>query len=156
MAQVPNQLEPNEVRIIEPEDVASVPPRADEERSIGELLGELASETTTLVKQEVALAKKEITEEARVAAKNVGYTVAGGAVAYVGLIAVVIGLGWLLGELLGDAEWLGLLIVGLVVAAIGYGLLQKGLTKLKEMDPTPDRTLRTLKEDKEWLKNQTP
>ena len=155
MAQ-PDKLDPNEAQIIEPPARPPASPGAADDRSIGDLIGELASETTTLVKQEVALAKKEIKEEVRVAGKNVGYTVAGGAVAYVGLIAIVIGLGWFLGELLADAEWLGLLIVGLVVAAIGYALLKKGLDKLQKMNPAPDRTLRTLKEDKEWLKSETP
>ena len=154
MANPPNKLDPNEAQIIEP--VGAPPPGSADDRSLGDLLGELANETTTLVKQEVALAKKEIREEVREAGRNLGYTAAGGALAYVGLIAVVIGLGWLLGELLGDAEWLGLLLVGLAVAAAGYVLLQKGLAKLKAMDPTPDRTIKTLKEDKEWLKNETP
>ena len=155
MAQ-PNKLDPNEAKLIEPAPRPPASPTPTDDRSIGDLIGELANETTTLVKQEVALAKKEIKEEVRVAGKNIGYTVAGGAVAYVGLIAIVIGLGWLLGELLADAEWLGLLIVGLIVAAVGYSLLKKGLEKLKRMDPAPDRTLRTLKEDKEWLKSETP
>ncbi len=152
----PDKLEPNEARLIEGADVPPIRPAPTDDRSIGELIGELANESAVLVKQEVALAKKEVREEVRVAGRNVGYAVAGGAVAYVGLIAIVIALGVLLGELLGDAEWLGLLIVGLVVALIGYVLLKKGLDKLKAMDPAPERTLRTLKEDKEWLKKETP
>ncbi len=162
----PSKLDPNEAVLVKPPDT---PPAAPDDRSLGDLLGELATETTTLVKQEVALAKSEIrqemkaaTDEAKTAATHVGAIAAGGAVAYTGLIAVVIGLGWLLGELLADAEWLGILIVGLIVAAIGYVLIQGGLKKLKKdldalkrIDPTPDRTIKTLKEDKEWLKKET-
>jgi hypothetical protein len=125
-------------------------------RSLGDLFGELATETTTLVRQEVALAKKEIREEIRTVAKNVAEIVAGGALAYAGLIVLLTGLGLLLGELLFDAEWLGLLVVGALVAAVGGALAKKGLDTLKRMDPTPERTLETLKEDKEWLKHQTP
>ncbi len=162
------KLDPNEVRLIEqtdgeqsdgspgpPRRPVAPPPHADG-RSLGDLLGELAHETTTLVKQEIALAKTEIKEEIRTAGKNVGFIAVGGAVAYTGLIAVVIGLGWLLGEILADAEWLGILLVGLAVAGIGYALVQKGLTMLKEMDIQPERTIKTLKEDKEWLKHETP
>jgi hypothetical protein len=174
------KLDPNEVRLIErdgppapaggpPPRPVAPPPHADD-RSLGDLLSELASETTTLVKQEIALAKTEIreevtaaTNEAKTAAKNVGFIAAGGAVAYTGLIAIVIGLGWLLGEILGGAEWLGILLVGLIVAAVGYALVKKGLTTLrheldalKNTDLTPERTIKTLKEDKEWLKHETP
>lgn len=161
MADPHSTLDPNEVRLVErtdgpPPGPPSRPRPHTDDRSLGDLLGELAGETTTLVKQEIALAKTEIREEVRTAGKNAGIVAAGGAVAYTGLIAVVIGLGWFLGELLADAEWLGILIVGLIVTAIGYALVQKGLTTLKDMDKKPERTIKTLKEDKEWLKNETP
>ncbi len=169
MADSPSKLDPNEAVLVEPTGGRPAPPTAPDDRSIGDLLGDLASETTTLVKQEVALAKSEIrqevraaTDEAKTAAGHAGAIAAGGAVAYTGLIAVVIGLGWLLGELLADAEWLGLVLVGLIVAGVGYALVQSGLKKLKkdlhdlkQIDPTPDRTIKTLKEDKEWLKSET-
>ena len=137
--------------------VAPPPPdrlRADD-RSLGDLFSELTSETSLLVRQEIALAKTELREEATEAGKNIGFVAAGGAVAYAGLITLLVGLGWLLGELILDAEWLGLLIIGAVVAGIGYALVQKGLAALRQMSPAPDTTIQTLKEDKAWLKNET-
>jgi hypothetical protein len=129
-------------------------PRADE-RSIGDLLGELANETTTLLKQELALAKVEIRQEVRIAARNSAYVAAGGAVAYAGAIVLLIGLGWLIGQLLGATLiWLGLLLVGAIVAGAGYALVQKGLSTLQDMDATPERTAETLKENKQWLKDE--
>ncbi len=68
----------------------------------------------------------------------------------------MIGLGWGLGELLDGAEWLGIIIVGLIVAIIGYVLLKKGLDKIQQLSPPLDTTTQTLKEDKQWLKTQTP
>jgi hypothetical protein len=50
--------------------------------------------------------------------------------------------------------WLSALIVGLVVVGIGYLLIQRGLTALKQIDPTPRQTIQTLQEDKEWVKEQ--
>jgi len=149
----------------------------NDDRSIGDLLSELASEATTLVKQEaelaktflkqeaelaktllkqeVELAKTEVRQEVRTAAPNVGYVAAGGAVAYAGLIVLLFGLGWLLGQLFGaDLIWLGLLLVGVVTAAIGYALVQKGISKLKEMSAVPERTVETLKENQKWLKDE--
>ena len=135
-----------------------VPPAPDphnDPRSVGDLVGELLSESTTLVKQEIALAKTEITRDAKTAAVSAGAAVAGGAVAYAGFIALVVGLGWGLGELLGDLEWLGITLAGLVVIVIGAVMLKGGLEKLKDVDPAPERTIQTLKEDKQWLKDQT-
>ena len=132
------------------------PPPHMDPRSVGDLFRELASETSTLLRQEVALAKTEIKEEARTASAHVATTAAGGAVAYAGLIVLLTGLGFALGELFGDdLLWLGLLLVGLVAAAVGYGLLKKGLGGLKTVNPAPERTIETLKEDKQWLQNET-
>ncbi|HEX9952055.1 MAG TPA: phage holin family protein [Rubricoccaceae bacterium] len=128
-------------------------PRTDD-RSIGELFSELFTETSTLVRQEITLAKTEITQDAKKAGATAGSAIAGGAVAYAGLIVLLIGLGFGLNELF-DSNWLGLTLVGLVVAIAGVVMLRGGLAALKQIDPTPERTLKTLQEDKEWLKNQT-
>ena len=120
-------------------------------RGLGDLIGELGRETGLLVQQEVALAKAEIKQDVRAAGKSAAAIAAGGAVAYTGLIALVIGLGWGLGELLGGAEWLGITLMGALVAGIGYLLLKKGLGTLQDIDPVPERTVRTLKEDKEMI-----
>lgn len=124
-----------------------------DERSIGDLFAELATETSTLVRQEVQLAKTELTQKVTSAGKDAGMIGAGGALAYAGLLAliaaVIIGLGQLI------PMWLSALIVGLVVVGIGYMLIQSGLKALKSIDPAPRETIETLKEDKEWVKEQT-
>lgn len=124
-----------------------------DERSIGDLFAELARETSTLVRQEVQLAKTEMTQKVTSAGKDAGMIGAGGALAYAGLLAVlaavIIGLGQLI------PMWLSALIVGLVVIGVGYMLVQQGLNALKRIDPTPRQTMETLKEDTEWAKEQT-
>jgi hypothetical protein len=126
--------------------------RQEDTRSLGELFSELANETTTLVRQEIQLAKTEMTQKATEAGKDVGLIGAGGALAYAGLLALlaaaILGLGQLI------PMWLSALIVGLVVVGIGYLLVQRGLTALKQIDPTPRQTIQTLQEDKEWVKEQ--
>ncbi len=144
---------PDSVTLVEGD--RSQPPAAADS-SLADLLSELSKETTTLVKQEVRLAKAEAREEIREAGRGVGAAVAGGAVAYTGLIALVIGLGWGLGELLGDVEWLGITIAGVLVAIIGYVMLKKGLDQLKTLSPPLDTTTHTLQEDKQWIKEETP
>ena len=129
-----------------------------EERSIGQLLKELRDETTTLLRQEVDLAKTEISEKASRVGTNLGSLAMGGGVAFLGalalLAAVVYGLTSLLNQFMsvGVAIWLAPLIVGLVLAAIGYSLVKKALATLKQESLTPTRTTQTLQENKEWLK----
>jgi hypothetical protein len=124
-----------------------------DERSLGDLFSDLSRETTTLVRQEVQLAKAELTQSATEAARGIGMLVAGGAVAYAGLLflllAIVFGLieaGW-------DA-WLSALVVGLVVVAVGAVLVLRARESLKPANLAPRRTVETLKEDQEWAKEQ--
>lgn len=123
-----------------------------EERSLGDLFNELSRETSTLIRQEVQLAKVEMRQKARDAGKDITFLAMGGAMAYAGFLALVYAAILGLGEIIGNG-W-SALVVGLVVAGIGYLLLQKGLSDLKRVDPLPQRTLETLREDQEWMKRQ--
>jgi hypothetical protein len=124
-----------------------------DDRSLGELFSELAQETTTLVRHEVSLAKAEMGEKASRAGKHVGFLAAGGAVAYAGLLAILAGVIILLNAVM--PLWVAALLVGLVVAAVGYFLVRKGLDALKREDFAPRQTMETLKEDQQWAKAQT-
>lgn len=123
-----------------------------EERSIGELFSELAGETSTLIRQEMALAQVEMTKKATQAGKNVGYLAVGGAVGYAGLLAiiagVIIGLSYLM------PAWIAALLVGAAIAIASYLMISSALTALKKMDVKPTETVETIKEDAQWLKNQ--
>jgi hypothetical protein len=122
------------------------------ERSLGELFSELARDTSTLVSQEITLAKIEMIQKASRVGKDVGFLAAGGAVAYAGLLAILAGIIVLLGQVI--PIWLSALLVGLVVAGVGYFLVRKGLYALKREDLAPRQTIETLKEDQQWAKDQ--
>jgi uncharacterized membrane protein YqjE len=124
-----------------------------EERSIGALFAELSQKTTTLVRQEIQLAKVEMSQKASRVGKNVGFLLIGSVVAYTGLLAVVAAGIILLGEVI--AYWLSAAIIGVVIAAVGAVLLVKGANTLRQEEPSPRETVETLQEDKEWLKDQT-
>jgi uncharacterized membrane protein YqjE len=124
-----------------------------DDRSIGELIAELSRETTTLVRQELQLAKAEMSQKASRAGKNVGFLVVGGVVAYTGLLAIIAAVIIVLGNVI--ALWLSALVVGAVIAAVGLVLVIKGVNTLRQEDPTPQETIETLKEDREWLRDQT-
>jgi len=126
--------------------------QSKDERSLGELFGDLARDTATLVSQEVTLAKTEMTAKATRVGKDIGFLAVGGMIAYAGLLAIIAGVILLLDEIV--PLWVSALIVGVVVAGIGYVLVQRGLTALKREDLTPHQTIESLKEDTQWAKEQ--
>ena len=131
-----------------------------EERSLGQILRELRDESSMLLRKEVQLAKVEMSEKASRVGTNLGELAVGGGVAFAGalalLAAVVFGLTSLLSQLMspGVAVWLAPLIVGTVLAVIGYGMIKKAVAALKQERMVPTQTTESLKENKEWLKSR--
>jgi hypothetical protein len=134
-------------------NMATSPNTPPQEKSLGELFGDLTRETTQLVRQEVNLAKAELTAKATRVGKDVGMIAVGGFVAYVGLLALV---GALIFGLvaLGLKSWAAALIVGLIFCGGGAMLAMQGISALKRVDPLPRQTIETLKEDQQWAKAQ--
>ena len=122
------------------------------ERSIGSLFGELASETSTLVRQEVRLATTEIAQKAAYAGRQSIFVVAGGVLGIVAVLVLAAAITLLLG--LAMPLWGAALIVAIVFAAIAYGLARAGIRALTTMDLRLTETLGSLKDDKTWLTNQ--
>lgn len=123
-----------------------------QERSLGDLFSELAGETGTLVRQEIALAQAEMTKKASVVGINVASLAVGGAVGYAALLAIMAGIIMALAYFI--PAWLAAFIVGAVVAGIAYFMVSTALTKLKNTELTPTETVDSIKEDAKWLKNQ--
>lgn len=123
-----------------------------EERSLGQLFGALAEETRTLIRQEVDLAKTELSEKAAFAGKNAGFAAAGGLVLLMGALPVIAGIVIALGHAIGYAT--SAFIVGIVLIAIGAFLTMKALKAFKSEPLAPVKTQRQLKETKEWAKEQ--
>jgi xanthine/uracil permease len=122
------------------------------ERSLGDLFSELTQETRTLVRQEVQLAKTELSEKVNQVQHGATSLAVGGLVAYAGLLfllaAAVIGLAQVV------EWWLAALVVGVIVTAIGLALVAKGRENLKAKNLTLNRTTESLQEDKRWAKAQ--
>jgi predicted phage tail protein len=123
-----------------------------EEKSLGDLFSELAGETGTLVRQEIALAQVEISRKASKVGTNVGSLAVGGAVGYAGFLAILAGV--IMGLAYFMPAWLAALIVGAVVAAVSYFMISSALTNLKNTELTPTESVDSIKEDAKWLKNQ--
>jgi uncharacterized membrane protein YqjE len=123
-----------------------------QDRSIGELFSELANESALLIRQEVALAKVELTQKANRVGRNVGYLVLGGAVAYGALLALLATIIILLASVM--AWWIAALVVAVLVGIIAAVLISKAWAALKNTDVAPRQTVETLKEDAQWAKQQ--
>lgn len=125
------------------------------QESIGRLFGELTSDLSTLVRQEIDLARVELTAKAKDAGKGAGM-MAGAAV--VGLAVLGALTTTLIAALaLAMPVWLAALIVTVVWAVVAVVLVQLGRKRLKDaMPPKPEQTIETVKEDVQWAKTQMP
>lgn len=129
-------------------------PELRQERSIGELFGQLSQDMTLLVRQEIQLARTEMSDKISRLTSNLISVGAGGFVAYLGGLALVAAVILALRDLANISLAVSALIVGAVLAIIGWVMLQRGLKEMKRVDLAPRRTVETLKDDVQWAKEQ--
>jgi len=131
------------------------PPDELRGRPIGDLVKQLAGQTSTLVRQELDLAKAELAEKGRVAGKGAGLLGGAAAVGLLAAGALTACLILALSEVVPD--WLAALIVALVLGAVAGVLALQGRNRMRAATPpVPQQTVETVKEDVEWAKTRTP
>jgi len=128
-------------------------PELKQERSIGELFGQLSQDMTLLVRQEVQLARSEMAEKLSRLTTNLISVGAGGFVAYLGGLALMATLILALRDLANISLAWSCLIVGGVLAIIGYSMLQRGLKEIKRVDLAPRRSVENIKDDVQSIKD---
>jgi len=122
------------------------------DESVGAIVSQLTTDLGELTRQELALAKAELQTEAKKAGKGAGML---GGAAFAGwMVALFISLTvmWALDEAM-DLIWAAL-IVAVVWAVVAAVLATTGRKELREVDPKPDQTVESLKEDAKWLKTR--
>lgn len=124
----------------------------EDTRSLGQIVSELLGDVSTLFRQEVALAKTEMTEKASRAAKDAVGVIAGGIVLHTGILVLLVAL--VAGLSLYMQVWLAALLVGGVLALVGAIVLANGLKNLQKVNPIPERTLRTVRDDAQYVKEK--
>lgn len=120
--------------------------------SPGQLASEVAKDLSTLVRQEIALARAELTQEAKTAGAAAGAFGGAGFAGYFVLVFASLAAMWALGSVI-HLGWAAL-IVAAVWAVIAAVLAAVGRGKLKAFNPKPERTVETVKEDVQWLKTR--
>jgi hypothetical protein len=133
-------------------EVQGPPPAQDSEQSLSELLSELTSQLSLLFRKEVELAQVEVKAELRRAGKAGGAFGGAGFAAYLAVLMLSFAAAWGLAALMPTG--LAFLIVGLVYAVAAGVLYMGGRRKLEQINPKPEQTVETLKEDAEWIKSR--
>src|SRR3954454_15457473 len=123
------------------------------DRGLGELVKDLASQTSTLVRQEIQLAQAEVTQRGKLAGKGAGMLAGAAVTALLGLGAFTALLIIALDSFL--PLWLATLIVTLLWFAVAAALGMSGKKALQASTPPAPQTVETVKEDIQWAKNQT-
>jgi hypothetical protein len=118
--------------------------------SVGELVGEVSQDLSTLMRQELALAKAEVKQEVVKAGRAAGMLGAAGFAGYMVLLFASIAAWWGLAEVM--AKGWAALIVTAVWAVIGAVLYARGRQRMREVNPMPERTTGTVKELPDTLK----
>jgi len=129
------------------------------DRSVGELIGEVTKDLSTLMRKELELAKVEVKAEATKAGKGAGMLAAAGVTGHLALVFLSLTLMYFLYSLFGgndpaDFVWAAL-IVTILWAVVAAVLASRGRKQLKEVNPKPEQTVETLKEDAQWIKAQS-
>lgn len=134
---------------------------ASSPNSITGLLQSLRDDTTRLLRQEVALAKAELTEKTTRFTREAAMVAVAGFVAYAGAIVFLFALGDLLAyilTLMGLSEvmslWLGRAIIGLIVIAVGWAMFNKAKRAMTHDRLVPDQTLQSLRDNKQWAQTK--
>jgi hypothetical protein len=127
----------------------------DYDASLATLLSGIIGDAQELVRQEIALARQEIREEISTAKDaGIALTIAGAVLAIGGLfLLITLSLG--LADLLDWPAWAGFGLVGLVAAIVGAVMLSSARQRLQQVHPVPERTVETMKENIEWIKDRT-
>ena len=119
--------------------------------SIGSLIRGILTDLRTLIREEIALARVEISEQAgRARAAAVSFGIAAGALAFGGtflLIAIAIAIA----DLLNWPLWTGFLVVAVVLTLTGLVMVSSGRKQLQTFRAVPEETVSTLKENSEWI-----
>ena len=127
-------------------------PRMD--RSLGELFSDLSQQTADLIRQELRLAKVELSEKLSDVGRQammIGVAAAFGLAAVVTIAAAVT----LLLIEVGVVAWLAAAITAAVMGLTAYLLAQSGIAALRKRSIAPVETIHSLKETTQWLKNGT-
>jgi uncharacterized membrane protein YqjE len=133
-----------------------VTPPPGPDKSVGELVSDVSQRTSTLIREEIELAKAEITEKVNQLVRGSVVAVVGGVFFFFALILLMEGIAWLLNDLVFDNPWLGFfveaaafILIGAIAALVALRAFKKGAP------PTPDQAIEEAKLTRETIERST-
>jgi Flp pilus assembly protein TadB len=123
-----------------------------DDRSLGELVGELTRDFSQLMRQEVQLAKTELKEEAVKAGRAAGQLTAAAVAGHLCILLASLAVAWAIGEAI--PVWAGLAIVAAVLGVVAAVLYSRAREQARQIDLVPEETVETLEEDAQWARAQ--
>jgi uncharacterized membrane protein len=124
-----------------------------DERSLGQLFGDLSRQLGTLVRKEIELARTEMTTRATAVSRDAAMLGVGAAALYAAFLGAMVAVSLLLIDA-GLTPWVSALLVAVVVAIVGGALVARGRSALAQTGIAPQQTIETLKEDAQWAKER--
>jgi uncharacterized membrane protein YqjE len=132
------------------------PPPDPADKSIGEIVADVSERTSTLVREEIELAKAEVSEKVNQLVRGSALAMIGGVFALAALMLIMHGVAWLLNDLVFDNFWLGFfveaalfLLIGGIAVLIATRALRRGAP------PTPDAAIEEAKLTRERIEIAT-
>ena len=126
-------------------------PEVVHHESIGGLIRGILTDLRTLIREEIALARVEIREQAgKARAAALSFGMAAAALAF-GATFLLIAIATAISEFLGWPLWSGFLIVAVLLSIAGFVGLSAGRRQLQTFHAVPEETVSTVKENSEWI-----
>jgi hypothetical protein len=126
-----------------------------ESRSLGDLFGDLSRSLSTLIHQEMELARTEVRGQVTRVSRDVVLIGLGGMILYGGFLALLAAAVFGLVEM-GVTPWLAALVIAVVVGIVGAVLVAAGREGLRKTDLVPRKTIRSVQDDADWAKERLP
>jgi hypothetical protein len=127
-------------------------PVSPDEKTLTELVADVTSQMSTLLHKEVEMAVAELRDEVKQAAKAGGMLGGGAFAGYLAALLAAFGLAWWFDRKL--PRWMAFFLVAGLHGAAAAALLKRGAEEMKQVDPVPQQTIDTLKENVDWVKAQ--
>jgi uncharacterized membrane protein YqjE len=127
--------------------------QVNDQRSVGEIIGDVVANAQEMIRTEIRLAKTELLNEAKDAARSTGMLAAGAVLALFAFGMLLFTAVWALDTAM--PQWAAGLIVTIAVAIPAAIMVMVGRSKLKQIEPRPEQTIESMKENVEWIRRQT-
>lgn len=123
------------------------------DRSLSDVFQDIVRNVQEIIRAEIALAKTEVREEASKAVSSLAWAIGGALSGILGVIFIL----WTAAYALGLVwpMWVATLVVGALLALAAIGLLMIGIRRLRQLHPTPERTVQTIKENVAWVRQSS-